>query len=851
MLAKVRAMLSRIRGMLERRRFEREFDEEARAHLAMLEGRFLRQGMNAEEAHYAARRQFGGLAQLRDNLRERRSLPQIETFSRDVQYAFRQLRKAPTFTLAAILVVALGIGATIALFAVVRSVLLKPLPFKEPARLVRLYEQSSDGKFPYNVIAGGVFEDWKKQSHGFTDLAILLSEHEYNLSGAGGQLPEKVRATQCSWNLFPILGVEPALGRGFTAADDQPSANATVVLSWGLWKRRFGGDPAILNQTIHLNAKPYSVVGVMPSWFAYPEQSVQLWTPTYHEESPELMQAIDDHEFSVVGRLKPRVTEAQARTELSVIMRRLHDQHLDIPFVSKAANSRPLLEAMVGDARTALYVLLAATFCVLLIACSNVASLLVARGATRRRELAIRTALGGSRRRLLREHLTEIFVLSLVGGAAGLLIAYGVIQWFVTTRQDMSRVEAIRIDGVAAAFGAGMILFCTFFAGATSSFSIKSHQILSSLQESSRTHSPGQSPVRLRKALLSLEVGLTVLLLISSGLLLKSYEQLRATHLGCITENVLTMHVDLPDAKYSQPTQRLAFFETLLDRLRTLPGIRAAGIATSVPGEGYGGDNGFTIAEHPPLPLDKTPYAIHRWADPGYFAALGIPFLRGQIFAKNQRLAKASEVIISESFARQYFGAEEPLGKHLLTLGRKPQRIVGVVGDTRHRVWERPQPIMYFPLYSGIRERTTLAIRSTSDVTSFALPVQRIVEQLDPELPVSDVLTMGQVIGQSTLDANFEATLLLAFAGLSLVLASVGLFGVLSYIVAQRTPEIGIRLALGAQRGALLRLTLLDGLKPAGVGLALGLAGASAATRMISSWLYGAARLDVSVFVSG
>jgi len=395
-----------------------------------------------------------------------------------------------------------------------------------------------------------------------------------------------------------------------------------------------------------------------------------------------------------------------------------------------------------------------------------------------------------------------------------------------------------------------MILFCTFFAGATSSFSIKSHQILSSLQESSRTHSPGQSPVRLRKALLSLEVGLTVLLLISSGLLLKSYEQLRATHLGCITENVLTMHVDLPDAKYSQPTQRLAFFETLLDRLRTLPGIRAAGIATSVPGEGYGGDNGFTIAEHPPLPLDKTPYAIHRWADPGYFAALGIPFLRGQIFDKNQRLEKASEVIISESFARQYFGAEEPLGKHLLTLGRKPQKIVGVVGDTRHRVWERPQPIMYFPLYSGIRERTTLAIRSTSDVTSFALPVQRIVEQLDPELPVSDVLTMGQVIGQSTLDANFEATLLLAFAGLSLLLASVGLFGVLSYIVAQRTPEIGIRLALGAQRGALLRLTLLDGLKPAGVGLALGLAGAAAATRMISSLLYGVAPLDATVFVA-
>ena len=844
-----RAWFERLGGLFHKAQREAELAAELESHLQLHVEDNLRAGMTPEAARRDALAKLGGVEQTKERYRDRRGLPFLETALQDLRFSLRTLGKSPGFSLVAILVMALGIGATTALFTVVRSVLLKPLPFKDPERLIRLYEYSADDKFAYNVVSGGGFAEWRKESHSFSDLAIL-GEAQYGLSGVAGQLPERVMASNCSWNLFPMLGVEPALGRGFTSADDQPSANATVILSWGLWKRRFGGDPAILNQTIHLDAKPYTVIGVMPSWFVYPEQSVQLWTPTYHEESPELMQAIDDHEFSVVGRLKPRVTEAQARTELSVIMRRLHDQHLDIPFVSKAANSRPLLEAMVGDARTALYVLLAATFCVLLIACSNVASLLVARGAARRRELAIRTALGGSRRRLLREHLTESFVLSLVGGAAGLLIAYGVIQWFVTTRQDMSRVEAIRIDGVAAAFGAGMILFCTFFAGATSSFSIKSHQILSSLQESSRTHSPGQSPVRLRKALLSLEVGLTVLLLIGSGLLLKSYEQLRATHLGCITENVLTMHVDLPDAKYSQSTQRLAFFETLLDRLRTLPGIRAAGIATSVPGEGYGGDNGFIIAEHPPLPLDKTPYAIHRWADPGYFAALGIPFLRGQTFDKNQRLEKASEVIISESFARQYFGAEEPLGKHLLTLGRKPQKIVGVVGDTRHRVWERPQPIMYFPLYSGIRERTTLAIRSTSDVTSFALPVQRIVEQLDPELPVSDVLTMGQVIGQSTLDANFEATLLLAFAGLSLLLASVGLFGVLSYSVAQRTPEIGIRLALGAQRGALLRLTLLDGLKPAGVGLTLGLAGAAAATRMISSLLYGVAPLDATVFVA-
>lgn len=793
----------------------------------------------------------GRLEQTKEEYRDRHGLPVLEATIQNLRFALRTLRKSPGFTLIAVFVMALGIGATTALFTVVRSVLLKPLPFKDPERLIQLYEHSFDDKYPYNVVAGGVFAEWKKQNHGFSDLAIVGPDAtRYDLLGTDGQLPETVRGNECSWKLFPMLGVEPALGRGFTAADDRPSANGTVVLSWGLWKRRFSGDPSILNRTIRLNATTYTVIGVMPSWFAYPDQTVQLWTPLYHEESPALMQALDNHEFSVIGRLRAGVAEREATAELSVVTRRLHDQHLDTPFVSKAASSRPLLEAMVGDAKTALYVLQAATFCVLLIACLNVASLLVARGAARRRELAIRSALGGSRWRLLGEHLTESFVLSLAAGVFGLLIAYGLIQWFVTTRQDMNRVEAIHIDGVVATFGAGLIVFCAFFAGVASSLSIKSHQILSSLQESSRSHSPGEARVRLRKGLLSLEVGLTVLLLIGSGLLLKSYEQLRSTRLGCITKNVLTMHINLPEAKYRQPAQRMEFFETLLERVRALPGVRAAALATLVPGEGYGGDNGFAIAEHPPFSLDKMPYAIRRSVDPAYFAALGIPFLSGQTFDENQRLEKANEVIISESFARQYFPGEDPIGKHLRTLGGRPWKIVGVVGDTRHFVREGPRPIMYFPLYSGEEEQTTLAVRSTSDVNGFALPVQRIVQQLDPELAVSDVLTMDQIVGKSTLDASFEATLLLAFAALSLLLASVGLFGVLSYIVAQRTPEIGIRLALGAQQVELLRLTLIDGLKPAGAGLVLGLAGAAAATRMIGSLLYGVQPLDATVFAA-
>src|SRR5947199_1876627 len=444
-LEKIRVQLEML---LHRRREVQRLDAELRFHLEQQIAENIAQGMSPEEARYAARRAFGNPTLLREQARETWNWNTIETALQNMRISIRTLCRTPGFAFISILVIAIGIGANVALFTVVRSVLLKPLPFKEPGRLLRLYEHSADDKFPYNEAAGGVFLEWKKENHGFSDLAIVLTWPEYNLSSAGGQLPEKVRASQCSWDLFQTLGVEPAMGRSFTATDDQPSANATVLLSWGLWKRRFGGNPAVLNQTIHLDAKPYTVIGVMPSWFRYPEQSVQLWTPVYHEQFPDRWQQLDSHMFVVIGRLKAGVTQTKATTELSTIVRRLHDQHTENPFISKAANSRPLLDDMVGDVKTPLYVLLAATGCVLLIACLNVANLLVARGTARRRELAIRAALGGSRRRLLGEHLTESFLLSAVGGVAGVLLARAVIDWLVGTRQDISRVEAIHMDGM-------------------------------------------------------------------------------------------------------------------------------------------------------------------------------------------------------------------------------------------------------------------------------------------------------------------------------------------------------------------------------------------------------------------
>lgn len=826
----------------------KRLDDELQFHLDQQIAENVAAGMTREEARHAAMRLFGNATVLKEETRDAWGWIWFENFARDLHHSARGLARTPGFAIVAILVVALGIGAATALFTVVRSVLLKPLPFKDPNHLIRLYEKSADGKFPYNDSSAGVFTEWKKQSTSFSDLSILSEGFKYALSGSGGQLPEKVHASECSWDLFNTLGVEPALGRTFAASDDQPSAGATVILSWGLWKRRFGGDPSILKQSIHLNTKPYTVVGVMPPWFAYPEPNVQIWTPIQHEEGADRWQELSNHMFISVGRLKPGTTQSAATEELSLVTRRLHDAHLDDPFISIAANSRPLFEDLVGDLKTPLYVLLAATGCLLLIGCLNVASLLVARGSARRKELAVRAALGGSRWRLLGEHLSETLLLSLVGGAAGLAFASAVIRWFVATRQDVSRVEAIHLDAVVVIFAVGLVFLFALFAGVLSSFSINSTRVLSALQEASRSHSASRSQIRIRKWLLTMEVALTVVLLIGAGLLLKSYERLRSSDLGCVTQNVLTMHVTLPDAESSKPAQRVTFFETLLARVRAIPGLQSAGITTTVPGDGYGGDNGFLIAEHPPLPPGTEQYAIHRWVDPLYFETLGIPFLRGQTFDENQRLDQANEVIISQSFALQYFGDEDPIGKHLKTLGQRPYKIVGIVGDTRYDVAKPAKPIMFFPFYMGTEPGGTLAVRSTRDVTSLALPIQEIVQHLNPELPVSDILTMDQIIGLRTLDANFNATLLLAFAGLSLLLAAVGLFGVLSYIVAQRTTEIGVRVAIGAQRSEVLRLMLGDGLRPAGFGLLLGLAGGVAVSEVIRTLLYNVKPLDATVF---
>jgi len=625
-----------------------------------------------------------------------------------------------------------------------------------------------------------------------------------------------------------------------------------VILSSGLWKRRFANDPAIVGKTIQLDAKAYTVIGVMPGWFSYPDTRTQAWTAAYHENDPMTMEARDNHEFHVVALLKPGVPMAQGLSEIDTVEKRIHAEHPD-EVIGRGANMRPLLEEVVGDYKTPLYVLLGATFCVLVIASLNAANLFVARAAARRREAAIRSALGAGRWRLLREQILESVVLSAIGGAIGLELAYAAVKWVIRTRQDMARADGIHVDGTVLAFAVGIVLLGGVFAGVVSAVSGKREQVLEKLQESSRTHGGGKSRARLRKGLLAIEMGLTVVLLIAAGLLLKSYESLRTTNLGCATKNMVTMFVSLPDARYQQPTQRVVFFGRLAGEIRRLPGVEKAGLVTWPPGAGYGGDNLFTIPEHPPLPKGEFQIAIRRYADPGYFEAMGIPLLRGRTFRDGEQVDHASVAVISDMLARECFPGEDPIGRHLRVsldgMNRKDYEIVGVVGDTRVSVTRPIEMMMYFPLYTGDPSYAFAVVRMRPESEGVALSVQKLIAGMDPDLPVS-VLTMDQVIGQSTMGASFNAELTLGFAVLSLVLASVGLYGVLAYLVAQRTSEIGVRMALGAQRGGVLRLTLLDGLRPAVVGLGFGLAGGVAVARLIRDLLYGVQPLDAGVFVS-
>ncbi len=845
----------KIRMILGRKAAAGQLDDELRFHLERQIAENRAAGMSPEEARYSAMRAFGNPALWRDQARATWNWHGLESLLGDARYGMRTLSRTPGFAAIAILVIALGIGANVALFTVVRGVVLKPLPYRDPGHLVTIYEGDLGGNHaqwsPYLPVDAGSMMEWQQATQGMVEMTFLSPWQEYNLSAEGGKLPEKVTAAWCAWNFFPTLGVQPIMGRTFSADEDRPGGPATAMLSYSFWKRRYGGDPSIVGKTIWLDAKPYAVIGVLPESFVYLSKMtadpMQVWTPLTHEAPPSLLKTYEDHEFMVSARLVNGTTLPAVVERLKAVQKQIVAANPK-PSVHNSISALSMLDDAVFGYKTPLFALLGATACVLLIACMNVASLLVARTAARARELAIRTALGGGRLRLIRERIIESLLLSVAGGALGLALAWAAVQWLVHARQDMHRVESIHIDGVVVAFSLGVVALCTLLAGLISAFSSVNTKILATLQESSRAQSQGRAKARLRRTLLVIEVGLTVVLLVGAGVLVKSYQRLRNADLGVPVENVLTMRISLPEARYRKPEQWVAFFEDLIGRIRALPGVEAAGLVSRAPGEGWGGDHLMHVVEHPHAKGQNIDMMV-RGAEPGYFGAIGIPLIRGRIFSTDERLERAHVAVISQAAAREFFPSEDPLGKHLTSdFSGEVVEVVGVVGDTRWTASVSPQPTLYWPIYGNDYSVATIVVRSPRNVDALAMPVEKIVNGLDPDLPTSEVMTLREALGKSAIDSQFDSILVLGFAVIALVLAGAGLYGVLAYLVTQRTGEIGIRIALGARRESVLRLMLVDGLRPALLGLLVGLPAGAAVVRLIRSMLFETRPLDPVVF---
>jgi predicted permease len=834
---------------------DRDLKEELDSVVQMHMDENLRAGMNREESRRWALVELGGMEQVRQAVRDGRGFPWLEGWVRDARFAMRTLLRAPGFSVVVITVMAIGIGASVALFTVVRSVLLRPLPFPHSDRLIALYSQDDRSKPDLeNNVASGDFYDWQKASHGYEQMAIWRWSG-YNMSGAGGELPEFLNAGSCSWNLFATLGASPAVGRLFTQDDDYPGAGRTVILSWSFFERRFSGDPRILGKTLRLNSQNYTVIGVLPAWFQFPDPKIQLWVSWQVGESRNAIFSHYIHIAHVVARLRANASETAALQEISAVEYGLYTRFRGSGPMEQGVIAKPLLEDMVGDVKIPLYVLLAAVVCLLLIACLNLSNLLVARSAARRREMAIRSALGGSRLSLIQQQLTESLLICLIGGALGLLLSVGATQWLIRHWTELPRGYDVHPDGLAIGFALAITLLAGVLAAPLPAISSTGAAMLGALQEGSIGGSLGRAS--LRKALLTAEVALTVVLLIAAGLLFKSFLRLRAVDLGCTTKNVLTMTYFLRGDQYSKPEQIVGFDTQLLDRVRHLPGVEAAGLTNVVPGDGYYGDREIWIPEHPAQAPEEHQFVAYRTADPGYFSAMGIPLLRGHCFSDDERLEHDKFVIVNQELVRKFFSSEDPIGKHLRVEWRTPQgenyEIIGVVANTIYELGRPARPMMWFPILSGIPGNSgdsVLVVRSEKDVTTLAIPIQRLIASLDASLPVKNVLTMEQIVGESTVNSSFSATLVLSFAGFSLVLAAVGLYGVLAYLVTQRTGEIGIRMALGATRERVLQLVLIDGLRPALLGLGIGIAVSFGVTRLISSVLYGTSPLDASVFLS-
>jgi len=762
---------------------------------------------------------------------------------RDARYGIRQLAKSPGFTTVAILTLALGIGATSAMFSVVNGVLLRPLPYPNPDTLMRINEIVPQyGRFS---VAPATFLDWRQQNTVFERIAAYTSGGA-TLTDANGA--ERVPNAAVSWDVFELLGVRPMLGRGFRAEEDTPGKNRVVVLSHGMWQRRFGADANILGRPVTLNGAPSTIVGVMPSGFYFPSRAVEYWTPIALDPGKATR---GGHFLGVIGRLKPGVSERQAEVEMKTISERLAQQYPENS-ANESAELVALHEAVIGDIRPALGTLMAAVGVLILIACANVANLLLVRASIRGRELAIRTALGAGRRRLVLQMLSESLVLSLAGGALGLLLAYLAIGPIRTlSAGSIPRVDDIAIDPAVLGFALVVSLLTGLLFGLAPAWQSARRDIADALKEGGRssTLSGGRW---VRSGLLVVEVALSIVLLVGATLLLRSFARLTDVDPGFRADHVLAFRVALPDTSYPEDHHRTAFFDRLLERLDALPQVTAAGMTQTLPmrGDYY---LSFDIQGRPKPKPGEEPSANHRVVSPGYFATLGIPLLRGRAFTDQDAEKMPMVAVVDQAFVERHFPNEDPIGRGL-DIGNGTDgfyQIVGVVGKVHHNSLDsNPGPTMYVPYKQDVFSQMWIVARTNGDPALLSSAARQTVREIDPGLPAFSLMPLATVVSDSVAERRFSMLLLGLFAAVALFLAAVGLYGVVAYSVSQRTQEIGLRMAIGAQRGDVLGMVVGGGMKLALVGVAIGLAGALALSGVVRTMLFGVTQLDALSYVA-
>ncbi|MCI0387432.1 MAG: ABC transporter permease [Acidobacteria bacterium] len=781
----------------------------------------------------------------------------MQTLIQDLRYGARMLLKKPGFTLIAVITLALGIGANTAIFSVVNAVLLRPLPFKEPDRLMTVW--SSDlrrGDRQGNVSYPDLI-DWRAQNQSFEHLAVFRTR---SFALTGSDEPLRLNGAVVSADLFALLGISPSMGRGFRTEEDNPGKRV-VVLGHSLWQRRFKSDPQVVGRNITLDEASYTVVGVMPAGFQFPIEAepVELWTTIAHDAmapaggNPMTAQR-GLHFLEAIGRLKPRVTVAQAQAEMDVIGRRLEQQYPDSN-ANRSIRLVPTFEQLVGDVRRPLQVLLGTVLCVLLIACANVTNLMLARATERRREMTIRSALGAGRWRIVRQLLIESILLALTGGLCGWLLAWWGIDLLVgLSPENIPRLQDIRVDSRMFGFTMLVSLLTGIIFGMAPALQATKTELTEALKESGRVSSDGARRTGLRGALIIAEVAIALVLMVGAGLLLSSFWRLLHVNSGFDPHNVLTLRVGLP-GRYSDP-QAVAFYDQLQSRLQTLPGVRSASACFGVPLSKSHIGTDLEIEGRPSTPADRQHIDCHLIL-PDYFRALGIRLIKGRDFTARDDLGGRPVVIINEALARRHFPNEDPIGKRVRPdissgPGDAPMReIIGIIGDVRHSSLTAEVPAEVYMPYPQLTIVSNLALvlRAEADPRDLIGTVRAEVQALDKEVPVYEVKTLDQYLSAVVANPRFNALLITIFAGVALLLTAVGLYGVMSYSVTQRTHEIGIRIALGAQPRDVLKLMAGRGMILTLLGLVIGLAASFALTRLMSGLLYSVSAHDPATYI--